>query len=226
MLVTLAQLRTRARQRADQENSEFISDSELNGYINASIAELHDLLVSAYGEDYFLATPQAISTVAGTADYSLSSDFYKLKGVDCRLNNNEWFSLRPFNFNERNRNQDVTWGLIGGPDIRYRIMGSKIKFSPTPNGVFSVQIWYVPTATTLSLDSDTLNDINGFSEYVIVDAAIKMLLKEESDVSVLLAQKEQLKRRLEIMAENRDAGQPESVSDVYAENNEFWFWRS
>jgi hypothetical protein len=224
MSVTLAQLRTRSRQRADMEDSDFVSDSELNGYINASIAELHDLLVAAYGEDYFLASPHAITTSNGTADYNLPTDFYKIKGVDVRLNSNDWSSIRPFNFNERNRNQDVTWGIIGGPNLRYRVMGSKIKFSPTPTGTYSVQLWYVPVATTLASDSDSLNDVNGFSEYVIVDAAIKMLQKEESDVSVLLAQKADLRKRIENMAANRDAGQPESISDIYAENDFYWSW--
>ncbi|MEZ0208565.1 MAG: hypothetical protein ACAH17_00105 [Candidatus Paceibacterota bacterium] len=226
MAVTLAQLKTRARERADQENSDFVSDEELTGYLNSSIAELHDLLVAAYGEDYFLEDPHAITTVSGTSDYALPDDFYKLKGVDVRINSGSWFSVRPFNFNERNRNEDVTWGLVGGPNIRYRIMGSKIKFSPAPTGAFGVQLWYVPVAPVLVDDADTFDDVNGYSEYIIVDAAIKMMAKEESDVSVLMAQKQALKRRFEEMALNRDAGQPESISDIYAENNEFWFWRS
>jgi hypothetical protein len=222
MTVTLLQLRTRSRQRADMENSDFITDAELNAYINASVAELHDLLVAAYGEDYFLADPHSITTVADTTDYNLPSDFYKLKGVDCRINNSQWFSLRPFNFNERNSNQDFRWAINNGPAIRYRVMGSKIKLSPAPDAAHTIKLWYVPTATTLSADADTLNDINNFSEYVIVDAAIKMLQKEDSDVSVLMMQKQALQRRLEVMSNNRDAGQPEAVSDIYAEDNNFW----
>ncbi len=226
MGVTLLQLRTRARQRADMENSNFIEDSELNSYVNASLAELYDLLVSAYGEDYFIADPLNFSTVSGTAEYALPADFYKLRGLDCNINGNDWFSIRAFNFNERNRNQDTTWGLIGGPNIRYRIMGENLKITPMPNGVYNLRMWYIPLAPTLAADSDSFNDINNFSEYVVVDAAIKMLQKEESDVSILMNQKMALKRRLEEMAANRDAGQPMSVSDIYAENNEFWFWRA
>lgn len=226
MIVTLAQFRDRARQRSDMETSDFVEDSELTGYVNASLAELYDLLVSAYGEDYFLADAFTITTASATSDYALPPDFYKMRGLDCKINNSDWFSLRPFNFNERNGNQDTQWGMIGGPNIRYRIMGSNLKLSPLPDGAYTLQLWYVPTAPVLASDSDSFDDVNGFGEYVIVDAAIKMLQKEESDVSVLMAQKQALKRRLEEMANNRDAGQPMSVSDVYAENNEFWFWRS
>jgi uncharacterized protein YdcH (DUF465 family) len=206
-------------------NSKFVSDSELTGYVNSSIAELYDLLTAAYGSDYNLSS-YSFTTVNGTQDYALPADFYKLKGVDSQINNDLWFSIRPFNFNERNRNQDIVWGLIGGPSIRYRMVGGNIRFSPMPTGIFNMRLWYVPLATKLVADADVFNDINQFSEYVVVDAAIKMMQKEESDVSVLMAQKNELKKRIESMAADRDAGQPETVSDIYAENNEYWFWRS
>ena len=225
MSVTLLQLRTQARQRSDMETSNFVDDSELNGYINASIAELYDLMVAAYGSEYFLAE-HSFSVALSTTDYALPADFYKLKGVDIKINNNNWFSVRPFNFNERNRNQDLTWGLLLGPSIRYRIMGDNIKFNPAPDSSYDARLWYVPKSVVLALDADTFNDMNQWAEYVIVDAAIKMMQKEESDVTVLMAQKTALKRRIEEMADNRDAGQPETVSDIYAENNEYWFWRS
>jgi len=224
MSVTLLQLKERSRQRADMTTSDFIEDDELRGYINASIAELYDLMVSAYGSDYFLSN-STFTTVSGTLDYALPADFYKLMGVDVNINGNDWFSVRPFNFNERNRNQDVSWGLLTGPTIRYRVMGNNLKFSPAPDSNYTTRVWYIPKATLLVADVDVFDDLNQWSEYVVCDAAIKMMQKEESDVSVLMAQKAELKRRIEVMAESRDAGQPASVSDIYAENNEYWFTR-
>ena len=50
------------------------------------------------------------------------------------------------------------------------------------------RLWYHPVAVTLTLAQDTYDDINGYVEYIIIDAANKMLQKEESDVSVLAAQ--------------------------------------
>ena len=225
MSVTLLDLKTRARQRADMENSDFVSDDELTGYINSSRAELHDLLVATFGPDYYIDNYD-FNCVSGTDSYDLPEDFYKLKGVDAQLTGSQWYTLRPFNFNERNRNQDVTWGLLAGPSIRYRLVGDKLKFSPPPDSSYSMRLYYIPLPSVLVNDADEFNDINSYAEYVVVDAAIKMLMKEESDVSVLLQQKEALKRRIEVMASNRDAEQPESISDIYAENDEFWFTRS
>lgn len=225
MTITLAELRLRSRQKADRENSQFVEDAELDFMINSSAAELHDILVMANSADYNVSK-QTFSTVVNTDSYALPVDFYKLKGVDAQIIGGEWYTLRPFNFNERNRNNETTWGRLTLPAIRYRILGDNLVFSPTPDVATPIQVWYTPLAPKLVADTDTLKDLNQFSEYVIVDVAIKYLQKEESDVSVLMQQKNELKRRIEVMANNRDEGHGETISDIYAENNQFWYSRN
>jgi len=226
MAITLAELREQSRQRADQENSEFVTDSELNSYINNSIAELQDILIQAYGSDYYLEEFN-FTTVNGQAAYDLPDNFYKLLGVDARLNGQNYFTLKKFTFNERNRFDDFgVWDVFGFSSVRYRVMGSQIRFNPIPDNTTDIRIWYIPVATKLVDDTDELNDFNAFSEYVITDAAIKMMVKEESDPSALIAQKAALKRRIEEVANNRDASNPESVKDIYAENVDYFYWRT
>lgn len=226
MAITLAELRTQARQRADQEYSDFVTDAELTSYVNNSIAELHDILVQAYGSDYFLSEYDFLTT-AGTAAYALPADFYKLQGVDVKLNGSDFFTIKKFNFNERNKYDDFgVWSVLGITAVRYRVMGSNLRFTPIPDAATEVKLWYTPVAQKLVADSDELTDYNAYSEYVIVDAAIKMMVKEESDPSVLLAQKQALKRRIEEAANNRDAGEPESVTDIYGENSDYFFGRT
>ena len=225
MTTTLADLRLAARRRADQEFSTFLSDAEYNANINNSVAELWDLLVSAYGNDYNLSQYNFV-TVGNQESYDLPADMYKLRGVDAQITTQSWFALRPYNFNERNRNENLAWGLLTGPTVRYQLFGSTIRFNPAPQGAYNIRLWYTPLPPVLTNDTDTLSDLNSFSEYVIVDAAIKALQKEESDVSVLMQQKEMLKKRIMEMSQNRDAGQPETVADIYAENNEYYFYRT
>lgn len=224
MTITLAELRTQARQRSDMESSQFVGDPELNSYINNSIAELHDILCEAYGSEYFVISTTG-STVQDQAEYDLPVDFYELKGVDLRVGDQDWSNVRPFNFNERNRFADFNvWDFAGITNVRYRLIGNKILFTPTPDRETEYQIWYVPIATKLVDDSDTLDDFNAYSEYVIVDAAIKMLQKEESDVTVLFAQKQALEKRIRDKSQNRDAANSGSISDIYADADDFW-WR-
>jgi hypothetical protein len=224
MTITLSELRQQSRRRADQENSQFVSDAELNQYINNSIAELHDILCEAYGSEYYVQSVES-SIVANQDDYDLPSDFYELKGVDLRVNNDAWLTIRRFMFNERNRDSDFNvWDFAGVSNVRYRIVGNKLKFSPMPDRNATYRLWYVPVATKLEADTDTLDDMNAYSEYVIVDAAIKMMQKEESDVSILMAQKQALEKRIRDKSQNRDAGQAQIISDISAENDDY-FWR-
>lgn len=231
MAITLAQLRTESRQRADMENSNFITDSELTSYLNNSISELHDILIQAYDGDYYVKSA-TFTTTNNEDTYALSTvipsnDFYKLRGVDAKLNNQDWDTLKPFSFNERNKRQNFgAWNYLGISNVRYRLVGSNITFTPIPDSNIECKIWYIPVAVTLSADTDELEDLNNFSEYVIVDAAIKMMQKEESDTTVLQQQKAALKRRIEEAANNRDAGSGESISDVYNESNDYRFGRS
>lgn len=211
---------------SDMVDNDFVGDSELNNYINFAIADLHDILVECYGEDYFLNSTTG-ATVSGTQDYALPSDFYKLKGVDVQLSGSDYSSISPFNFNERNKYEDFgSWTVSGLSNIRYRIMGSNIKFSPTPTSAVNYRLWYVPVATKLTSDDDVLDDINQYSDFVIISAAIKMMLKEESDASILLGERERLERKIKDAAKNRDAGQPESISDIYAENSDYMWYTS
>lgn len=214
LTVTLLQLRNQARQRADMENSTFIADSELNAYINSSYAELTDILVGVF-EDYNLKSG-AISVVSGTDTYPLPADFYKLRGVDLVIDaNGNSVTLKPFSFNERNAYLFTpTWNVVGLSYLRYHMQGNNIRFVPIPNSTQSIKLWYIPAITQLSADGDTLDGVNGFEEYIIIDAAIKMLIKEESDTTALMMQKEALRKRVESMAPNRDAGACERVSDV------------
>ena len=54
----------------------------------------------------------------------------------------------------------------------------------------------------------------GWQEYLELDSSIKILVKEESDVSPYLILKAQLRDRLEGIAELRDSGEPARVTNV------------
>jgi len=217
--MTLAQLRTAIRQRADMESTQFITDVELNSYINQSYFELYDILVQKYGSDYYVAPPYQFVTDGTTQLYPLptSPGFYKLLGVDLSLNGspNSFITLKPFNFSARNKNiAPNVQSFYGFGNIQYRLNGNKLWFNLVPAGGQTVQLWYVPTLTTLSADADTADGISGWTEYIIVDCVIKCLQKEESDVIVPVTQKAALLKRIESAAENRDAGSPATVGDT------------
>lgn len=230
--LSLGEIRLRAQQASDLENSGFVSMPEWNFYINQSAKEYYDLLITAY-EDYFIAPVLRFATNGSSQFYDLPNGqnysgvkpFYKLYGVDCGLDNsnNAWVSLKKFNFIERNRYvfPQINSTFLGVFNLQYRLLGDQIEFIPTPSANQYIGLWYFPRLPALLKDTDSLDGFSGWTEYVIVDAAIKAVRKQEGDTTLLNAQKMMLKQRIEQTAQNRDAGQPDNISDTRSWGNRY-----
>jgi hypothetical protein len=222
--MTLGQIRLLAQQRADRVNSQFVTKSEWNTYINQSYFELYDLLVQKFGDDYFVE--EVRFTTDGSDSYALPNGinytaarpFYKLLGVDVGISPvaNAWLTLKKFQFISRNRYvyPQITTNLLGVGGMRYRIVGSNLNFIPTPSAGQTIRMFYVPRMVSLLKDTDQVDGVSGWTEYIVIDAAIKALQKEESDISPLLLAKQAMTDRIESAAENRDAGEPEVISST------------
>lgn len=210
MPTTLSALRTQVRQQADMVGSTFITDSELNTYISSSYAELYDLLVAS-NEDYYV-TALAFTISSGNT-YSLPSDFYKLRGVDY-TSGSRYITLKTYNFQERNKYQTSVRASTASTERRYHLTQNTLYIQPSDNAAGTYQLWYVPKPSALSLDADTVEGIAGWERYIVVDAAIKCLAKEESDTSALAAMKAEMKQRIKDMAAQRDKGMPKTISLV------------
>ena len=226
-IVTLGDIRTQSQQRADMVNSGFLTTTEWNQNLSSSYKELYDLLIQKFGNDYYVQTPFSITTDGVNDKFALPVDFYKLLGVDCSVSGStqSFITLKPFMFSERNRyavpNFQSFYGLT---NLRYRLLGNNLFLTPLPTAGQLLKVYYVQRPVDLLLDTDTMDGVSGWEEYVIVDGAIKALEKEESDVSILMAQKQALIKRIEEAAENRDAGSPQTVSDNQGNWGPFGRW--
>lgn len=221
--MSLGQIRWLSQARADRLNSNFVTLPEWNLYINQSAFELYDLLTTTY-EDYNIQTVSfptdgsAAYNLPNGSNYAAALPFYKLRGVDLALNSitNSWVSLKKFNFTDRNKYvyPNASSTIYGVSNLQYRVMGSQIQFIPQPSPGQTIRLWYIPRSVVLLKDTDILDGISGWSEYVIVDAAIKALMKEEQPTQELMLLKGALIKRIEESAANRDAGQPDTISDI------------
>jgi hypothetical protein len=209
--ITLSALRSRIRERGEIDNN-YISDAVLNDWINESLADLYDQIV-ATSSDYFLDSSN-INVVSGTDAYALPATFYKALGVDVN-EGGQWFSMRRFNWGERN-----TFNVVSGQNQRtsgYRIMGGNLRIIPSPSWSSTVRLWFIPAPPKLVLDADTWDGIAGWEEFAVLDVLIKFYGKEESDPSVFIAQRDNCLKRIVSLATDRDEGEPKRVRDVYTE---------
>lgn len=199
MATTLLQLRDRCKQESDNVGQSFLSDAEWNNLINSSYAELYGRIVQTFGNDYFVQSPATgytFTTDGINQFFALPSDFFKLLGVDLQVSGpTQWVSLKPFAFGDRNK---------------YSLFNSQV-----PMAGQTLRLFYVPRVVALTVDASTVDGVNGWEELIIIDACLKALAKEESDVSVFMARKQGIEQRLDSEIENRDAGSSASVVDVY-----------
>lgn len=230
-ITTLLGLRDASKQRADMVNASFVSDSEWNSYINQSYLELYDLIIQKYGNDYYVKLPRPTFVTNGTDEfYPLPADFYKLRAVDLSVTSNSpdsWLTLKTFTVPERNRFSAPNAGGYAGRwgDLQYRLLSNQLWLQPLPSSGQTLRLTYAPVLTQLVSDGDLIDPTmvnQGWTEYIIIDAAIKAGQKEETDVGFLSQQKQAMITRIESAAENRDAANPQTVSDSRRNSGSLW----
>lgn len=129
------------------QNSNFVTDSELDIYINNSYLELYDIVVSRF-EDYY-TTSTTFNIASGNTE-ALPADFYKLRGVDYNVGGT-FYEMRKWNFNDRNI-LDRPYNILYTRYLdyrRYRIVGSNLQIIPEDKATGDYRLWYVPLATRM-----------------------------------------------------------------------------
>lgn len=226
MAYSLTQLRTLVLQRADMVNSQFIDDAaagELDSYINDSYEELWDLLVTTYGSEYFVQVACGTTTASCSA-MDLPSDFYKLVAVFWEKSSTDRPRLRAFSFADWVYKPGATWQTT---EPRYRLAHNSLIYDPIPDAEYSLEVWYVPQCVRLTEDSHTLK-VPAWGEYVIVDAARKCLIKEQSDTAGVDTSKAALIARIQAAAPPRDLGEAPGIIDARGldeDDHRAWGWR-
>jgi hypothetical protein len=195
--VTLYDLKTQTRDRANMANSQFVDDTELTRYINQSAAELYDILTSKSGSTYNAKTMD-FTIGPNILNYPLPTDFYKLLGIDYLVVSGQAITVKPFQFGERNM-------------YRYPTTG------------FNLRMHYVPIYTKLSKNTDLLKGFNGYENLIIVSAAIRCLQKEESDTQQLMIERAEMMKRITDASENRDQGFPRRINDIDRSRDRFYY---
>ena len=110
------------------------------------------------------------------------------------------------------------------------IVGADLLLYPTDRAAGTYEYFSIQPFTPLSTGTDVPFGGTGvpdqyWTELAIVDAAIKCLQKEESDVSVLMAQKQALRQRIISAAAQRNVSEPARILDS-DDQTPAWPWWS
>lgn len=226
MIVTVSEILARCRSMSNTENSLFVTDTEIVGYIDRSYRELYDILTTCY-ENYAISQ-YSFFTTNGTDLYDLPTDFYKILGLDLTLDPNRSISLVPFMWRERNRYRSGLFSpIVPGVIYQYHLAGNQIRLIPNPSAQgANLTMWYVPIPKTLVVtvtDSakqiSSVDIINGYDQFIELSVVTWILSKMEQDISQWEVKLREIKQNILDSAANRDAGCPERVTDA---TSNFW----
>ena len=179
----------RVRRHVDLRVGQHWTDAEIQEQLNVHLADLYDKLVNAHGERYFeKATPTTVTTIAGTAGYSLPADFFKMSRF-CALVNGREYPLDRFTDAEVDGTRPVSRAM-------------------------TLNLYYVPTCPILASGASTFDGINGWEEYPILLTAIDYKQASEQDPSGLYALLDIQNQRLSKITRPRDKAQAYRMTDV------------
>lgn len=189
-LVTLDEIRTRIRRRTDNEHtgSEFLTDEELTQLINTSYGELYGMLVQA---GIHLDERTTTIAVTGAASYTMPTDLFSVVGV-YRLDGTQRYQLKRHDIRLRPDSS------ASGDPTSYRVIGVRLELCSGMNlaGSGSVELVYLPIAGTLVDDGDTVDCVNGWEEFIVIDVSIDVLQKEQIDPGSLREERDRMLARI------------------------------
>ena len=219
---TVSELITLIRERSNTERSNFVTDDEIIRLIDQAYTKLYDLIVSKF-ENYYL-DEHSFTTDGTNQFYDLPATFYKMVGLDQLQNTSgsgdNALTVRPFNFNERNRYNNILFAVTAAAFYRYLIQGSKIKILPQPDAGIQFKMWFVPAPPRITTTSQSIDGIAGWEEVVTLTAAIQIMNKQELDATALKREQAEALDRVITMATERDAALPERVTDLAVVNEQ------
>lgn len=219
--VTLLQMRTDARERADMAGgaaAAFASDTLLTRWVNDACKELYDKLVAARGGDYYAAR-DTLSLVAGTASYALPATFFQLLAVQIDYGG-DVCDLGRYELREEAL-------LLSAPvstdprALRWRLESQTMRFAPTPAVASTVRLVFVPAFADLVNDGDTFDGVNGWERWATMTVAIRLRQKAKHDVGDLMAERQRVEAAIDRLADHRD-GQPATIVDVRRDHAFGW----
>lgn len=244
-MTTLADLRAAAQSQADRVNGPS-TPTEWAQWINSSAAELYGKLTSLFddynvqtynftlvnGEPAYPGGPgNALQVGAGTA----VSDFDKLRKLSVQVGTNGGAVVftpvtRCNSLLERdNYTAPALNPYYGNIASAYLFYGNIIEVLPPQSAAGTYRLWYVPRYKPLVQDQDTIDGTwmatNGIDEYIVLGAAIKQLIKEESldTASALKSLQSEIGARIEKEFAPRDDNQPGKIVDSKRLRNTWGF---
>lgn len=211
MAATQAQLRADAQELSDRVGDSSISDTNWQRWLNYGIEALWRKVILAFRETYFLTSNFTLTGSSNTQ--SLPAGFRRLLFVERDPGLSTRRRIPRFNYAEKDTLAELS----------YRRMGNVLVLEPQEAAPGNYRLTYVPGPTLFTAppggDSGTIdNELDPWSEYVGVFAAIKALGKEEANTAWCQQRLLEIEAEIQAAASDPDDNEPNTIRDVTGED--------
>lgn len=232
MAKSLSTIRTQVRSYLDEPTAADFTNAEIDRLINVYYHKVYSAVVNVF-EDYAPLSTANATTVADQQEYSLPSDFLKLRRVEINydVSNANSAPLRAFPMPMDQVRRDLGNTNLGVNILRnpfYFLRGSVIGFIPVPTraGTNAIKFWYSPVLSDLSADTDTINipypdNYWLLITYGAVAEALRFGQQESQEALQLEAKFERGIQQMQEELEDRIADETKLVTDVTGESVDF-----
>ena len=232
MAKTLETIRTQVRSYLDEDTAADWTDPELNVLVNTYYHHVYSAVVDVF-EEYAPLKTDFLSTVANQQEYSLPSDFFKIRRVEIDYDtaNTDSIAQRAIPINMDAVRRDLgneNLGVTIRRGSNYYLRGNQLGFVPVPDqtGTNAIKIWYYPVQSDMTTDATTIDLPYPDRDWILIawGAAAEALAfgQQETAESSRLERKyekgiEMMKQRLE----DRITDETKIVVDSSGENVDF-----
>lgn len=167
---TLAQLRTRVREKVDEATAAFWTNTVVDNQLNEAYRFYWAFIIKLH-EGYFNKISQISFDANSAGEYSLPSDFFKARLVSRNLSTEKV----PLKYNERFETSISTTLANSTYNLpTYRFIGAKIKFEPAPDfsETNAVDLEYTRTLSDLSASVNVDSEFPALGEDCVVLRAV------------------------------------------------------
>ena len=208
---TVADLITAVRQRADMEDTQFVSDTEILGLLSQASGELYNKIVQA-DEAYFVVP---VTFTVSAELYTPAVEFYKVVAIDYVFNGRTK-TMRKFNFADRNKLKSSNFSPWYSA-YKFCVQGKDIRFMPVPTGI-TCTLYYIPYAPALTIGGTFDAPMDQWDEFVINSVAAVCVAKEQGDPSFWKRSADVSMAMMLSTIPNRVQSEPDTVIDIYGQN--------
>lgn len=206
------------RLQTDTVNDPHITDAFVLSLVDKSYNKLYKQISLQFAG--FFDTENTSTTLAvGTRAYALPSDFLHLRGVDILIGSDR-VRMQRFAFGDRDRISNDPrfipfYRYDRAQKYRYMVQKNNLRIEPVPDSTESLVLTYVPRPTRITSSSDTFDVIAGFEDFIVYDASISVLQKQERDPAVFMQLRADALSTITNLCSSRETNEPIQVRDDY-----------